>query len=139
MAEETVRYLRQPAGAVSSPGRRLRANWPAEIRRAGHCQPCTVVDISRAGARLRLEKAPDPCEQVWLIIANIGPIAAEVAWRRGADAGLHFFKDQQWIPQLVATRFDAAAWLRGVRPDPSEQDPPASSEGAKDARAQSAD
>ena len=110
---DNVRWLRRPGSKHGAPGRRLRANWRAEIRAGGRRIACTVIDISSSGARLKVEAPLAQAERLWLLIDNIVPIAAELAWRRGSDVGLYFRQEQPWVQRLEAQRFDPAAWLRG--------------------------
>lgn len=107
-----VRRLRRAVGRLSPHGRRLRANWPALLRRGGVGVPCTVIDVSQAGAKLLIEGEFCIDDHVWLIVEGIGPIPAVIVWRRGSHAGLRFFEDRQWLAQLETSRFDPTAWLR---------------------------
>jgi PilZ domain len=112
-APDNIRWLRRPGGKEGLPGRRLRANWQAEIRVGGRRISCTVIDISSSGARLKVEAPLGEPGRLWLLIDNIVPIPAELAWRKGAQVGLYFRQEQPWVQRLEAQRFDPAAWLRG--------------------------
>jgi len=109
-AVSTVRRLRRPPGSATSSGRRLRANWPAEIKVAGGRAACTVIDVSGAGANLRVSHLPEQA-MVWLLIDKLPPIAASVAWREDGHAGLAFAEEQRWVLDMSRQRFDAAAWI----------------------------
>jgi len=113
---DNMRRLRRPAAKASS-GHRIPANWEAEVCVQGVGHSCTVVDISGAGARLRdLPKINRTSSRVWLLVPHAQPIEAEVAWRDKSQAGLSFVREQGWVLQLIADRFNPAAWLgtRGV-------------------------
>jgi hypothetical protein len=99
-----IRRLRRPAGGAPSAGRRFRANWPAELRGAGVRTVCTVLDISSAGACLRLEGPMPKATTLRLIIGNVPPIAAVPAWRKHTLLGLHFPHEQQWVLDSCAGR-----------------------------------
>jgi len=110
--QDNVRRIRRPAHEPASPGRRLRANWPAEMRYGGTRIPCHVIDISIGGAKLKVVGVlPDNSTRVWLVVGAIGPIAAEPVWRKREMLGLRFLQDQPEIARLQMRRFDAAAWL----------------------------
>ena len=115
-ASDNVRALRRPAGRPVSAGRRLRANWPAELRlESGERLPCIVIDLSSAGARVQVAGKMGESRQARLVIDNFPPVAAAVAWRKGSQVGLRFGAEQGWVLELSARRFDSAAWLeRGL-------------------------
>src|SRR5438876_12346611 len=75
-----VRKLRR-SGTGASTGHRLRANWPAELRSNGAKTNCTVADVSSDGANLLVESAIPGDAPLWLILENVGPIAAALAWQ----------------------------------------------------------
>lgn len=107
-----VRSLRRPAGEAANTGRRLRANWPAELRTDdGTRLKCTVIDLSSAGARLQVEGEIGEARHARLLIDNLPPVAAEMAWRKRDQVGLRFREEQRWVLELYARRFDPAAWL----------------------------
>jgi hypothetical protein len=110
---DNVRRLRGIAGPAGGPGRRLRANWPAELRAEGGLRiKCIIIDLSGAGARVRLEDELGDVRHVRLVIGTLPPIAATLAWRTLAEVGLRFAAEQGWVLDLCAQRFDPAAWLR---------------------------
>jgi PilZ domain len=111
-APDNIRWLRRPGGKHGAPGRRLKANWQAEIRAGGRRIACTVIDISTSGARLRVEAPTGEPDRLWLLIDNMAPIPAELAWRKGSHVGLYFRQEQPWVKRLEAQRFDPTAWLR---------------------------
>jgi hypothetical protein len=108
---DNIRTLRRPDGAGPSPTRRLCANWPAEIRAGGVRIACTVLDVSSAGAHLRVDCVPPPSERIWLLVENVGPVAAQIAWQKRDRMGICFMKEQEWVSRLCKTRFDPSAWL----------------------------
>jgi hypothetical protein len=105
-----VRKLRR-SGTGPSAGRRLRANWPAELRTDGTKAHCTVVDVSSEGANLLIDAPLSGDAPLWLIVENVGPIAASVAWQQENRVGLCFLEEQEWVFQASKKRFDPAAWL----------------------------
>ena len=105
-----VRRLRRPATANAAL-RRLRANWPAELRVKGSRIPCSIIDISSSGASLRIEYVPDGDVPVWLVVDKRPPIAAETAWRKRQQLGIRFLEQQDWVRELTGRRFDPAAWI----------------------------
>jgi hypothetical protein len=110
---DNVRTLRRPES--EGPARRLRANWPAEIRAGGARIACTVLDVSSGGAHVRVEQSPPASDRIWLLVENVGPVAAELAWQRKDRIGLRFLKDQEWVSRICKKRFDPAAWLTPER------------------------
>jgi hypothetical protein len=110
--DQKVRKLRRPEGAAPLSGRRLRANWPGEIRIAGEKIACTVRDVSSGGASLTTEAAPEADGELWLVLENVGPVPAALAWRENNRVGIRFLKEQDWVLQLCNQRFNPAAWLK---------------------------
>jgi len=106
-----VRKLRR-SGTGASTGHRLRANWPAELRSNGAKTNCTVADVSSDGANLLVESAIPGDVPLWLILENVGPIAAVLAWQEKGRAGLHFLDEQEWVFGVCKQRFDPAGWLK---------------------------
>ena len=111
-SECNVRKLRR-SGTGPSTGRRLRASWPAELRSNGAKTNCTVADVSSDGAHLLVESPISGDGPLWLIVENVGPIAAVLAWQEKGRAGLHFLEEQEWVFEVCKQRFDPAAWLKG--------------------------
>ena len=110
-SECNVRKLRR-SETSSSNGRRLRANWPAELRTNGEKTHCMVMDVSSDGANLIVESPLSGDAPLWLIVENVGPIAAQIAWRDKGRVGLCFLEEQEWVLQVSKQRFDPAAWLK---------------------------
>jgi hypothetical protein len=109
---ENVRPLRGFNGKSGPGGRRLRANWPAELRFDNGRLRCMLVDISPAGARVRFERAKVNFDAARLIVRNLPPIEVAVAWRRHNDLGLLFVEEQPWVTVADSERFDPTAWLK---------------------------
>ena len=109
---DNIRTLRRPAGSAISAGRRYRANWPAEVRGGGLRLTCSVVDISTAGACIRMESPAPETSTFRLLIGNVPPIAARPAWRKKEFLGLQFFDEQHWLLESYSQRFDPTAWLK---------------------------
>jgi hypothetical protein len=112
---DNVRHLRRLIGHHNAEGRRHSADWPAELRFPHARLPCTVVDISSSGASVRIGTLPQDVSSLWLIVGSMRPIAGALVWRRRERVGLRFLQEQQWVVDLLAERFDPAAWLRRPR------------------------
>jgi hypothetical protein len=109
---ENVRPLRGFHGKSGPAARRLRANWPAELRFDNGRVRCMLVDISPTGARVRLERTRINFDTARLVVRNLPPIEVEIAWRKQNDLGLLFVAEQPWVAVADAERFDPAAWLK---------------------------
>lgn len=110
-SECNVRKLRR-CGTGPSTGRRVRANWPAELRTNGEKTDCVVMDVSSYGANLLVESPLSGDAALWLIVENVGPIAAHIAWQKKSRVGLCFLEEQDWVLQVSKQRFDPTAWLK---------------------------
>ena len=71
-----------------------------------------VMDVSSDGANLIVESPLSGDAPLWLIVKNVGPIAAQIAWRDKGRVGLCFLEEQDWVLQVSKQRFDPAAWLK---------------------------
>ena len=98
---ERIRPLRHPVKANTVLHRRWATRWTAELHSPDRVIACTVEDISRHGAKLRIGAAQIADENVWLVIRDFGPVAAQVVWRLRDRAGLHFNSSQPWALDLV--------------------------------------
>lgn len=104
---DSVRNKRRfPRVAVSVPARLLQPG-------AGPF-PCTIVDISSGGARVRLGRGDGLAPETVLIDLVDGlAFEARVAWRNGAEAGLTFTRRHElkgFVPaHLLAAK---TVWLR---------------------------
>jgi hypothetical protein len=71
----------------------------------------TIVDVSVAGARIRLPGAGAPARRFVLLDLGAGVAhAAELVWHKGSDAGLKFSKSAN-LRGLVPAEFSAARQL----------------------------
>lgn len=113
MISDNVRQLRRPSAKA---GRRVVVNWAAEVKlQDGPRRPCTILDISKTGARVRLDSVPATLGPVWLLVDDIGPISGTLVWRRRGSIGIRFREDQYWVARSEAQRFDSTAWLYGTK------------------------
>jgi hypothetical protein len=65
--------------------------------------PCSIVNISAGGARLRLEAGTLPPEgvEVTLEFARFGSFPATTIWRTGIQLGIRFTKDPDAMAEVV--------------------------------------
>lgn len=98
--------------------RRFEARSPANTRglvvAPGVEMPCLIVDQSGAGLKVRLNRAMTLSGPVVVVdLAQGVAVEAEVAWSKGAEAGLKR-RGQTSLRGLVPARLAAvrAAWLR---------------------------
>ena len=110
MLSDNIRPLRRPEKEGTSPGRRWKTNWPAEVGSSAGRVPCLVLDISSWGAQLRIDQELADQDRVWLNLECIGTIAAEIVWRRDNTIGVQFLEQQSWIRRLHAQRLDPSTW-----------------------------
>ena len=101
MPQYNVRQLRGIAKSNPIFGRRWKTKWAAKLQMAAEQMPCTVVDVSVAGARLRIDRAPEEGNAVSLFIGNKGTIPASVVWCHDGSVGLCFAEEQPWILGLI--------------------------------------
>jgi PilZ domain len=98
---ERIRRLRHPVKSTTILHRRWAIRWTAELRTSDGRIACTVEDISRHGAKLRIGGAQVADENVCLVIGGFGPVAGRVMWHRRDRAGVQFNSGQPWILDLV--------------------------------------
>jgi hypothetical protein len=111
--KSNVRPMRRPAHNPSSPGRRMRANWPAELRIGSARISCHVIDISVGGAKLKAaDPVPGNAMKGWLVLDGFGPMETELLWRKQELVGLRFLRDYPELGDMQTRRFDSAAWLK---------------------------
>jgi hypothetical protein len=101
MPQDNVRLLRGITKSNPIFGRRWKTNWAAKLQTAAAHMPCTVLDVSVLGAKLRIERAPDEGNTVSLFIGNQGTISAHVVWCHDDSVGLCFAEEQPWILNLI--------------------------------------
>jgi hypothetical protein len=70
-----------------------------------------VIDISSAGACLRLDDPSLNVTKLRLVIESVAPIPVVLAWRKSAHIGVRFLNEQHWVLESYRKRFDPAAWL----------------------------
>jgi hypothetical protein len=92
--------------------RRFEPRTPADVRAVvlapGVEMPCTIVDQSAAGLKLKLNRATTLPRQVVVIdLARASAIEADVAWQKGLEAGLKQ-RAQTSLRGLVPSRLAAA-------------------------------
>jgi hypothetical protein len=110
-----IRHLRRPMHNGTAASRRLKVEWAAELKVGTTQVPCTVLDISSAGAQLRIDEAPPPSRKLWLMLPNAAAIPAALAWRQEGRVGVRFLREQNWLHRQEARRFDAAAWIDSAK------------------------
>jgi len=69
------------------------------------------MDVSSDGANLIVEGPLSGDAPLWLIVENVGPIAAQMVWQEESRVGLCFLEEQEWVLQVSKQRFDPTAWL----------------------------
>ena len=106
-----VRRLRRPLKNSASAGRRLKVEWPAEIKCGAAKLPCTIIDISSDGAQLLIAGVPPVGRKIWLVLEKAAPIPATAVWQQDGRLGLRFLREQPWLYRLEEKRFDASAWI----------------------------
>ncbi len=109
MLSQAARHLRQPLTQHAVFLRRWKTNWLGALLTASGHAPCVIEDISAAGAKLDLDRAPAEGSCVSLVLAEGGTIPARVAWRVGDQIGLQFSEKQPWVLDLVAKAVEANA------------------------------
>ncbi len=70
--------------------RRKPVLWSGRIETPRRVVPCMVVEVSLAGAKLRLLEPVDDLDLVTLVLEQFGKFASKVAWRTGIELGLRF-------------------------------------------------
>lgn len=91
---------------------RHKVIWSARISAAIGDRPCTVLNISRGGAYIKLDATLDRCANVELTIPSIGRLTGWVAWSHQDRAGIAFSD----LTEATAAALDQA--LRGRRGTP---------------------
>jgi hypothetical protein len=109
-----IRRLRRPMHNAPGAGRRLKVDWTAELKVGATRIPCTVLDISSAGAQLRTDATLPVNRKLWLMLPNAAAIPAALAWRQEGRVGVRFLREQNWLDGQEARRFDAASWIHSA-------------------------
>lgn len=80
-------------GAVGAEKRRharRKVIWSARVASRIGDRQCTVLNISRGGAQIKLDVTLDPCSGVELTITGIGKLPGWVVWSNHDRAGIEF-------------------------------------------------
>jgi len=88
---------------------RRKVIWSARVVTRIGDRPCTVLNISRGGAQIKLDVTLDPCTGIELSIAGIGKLPGWVAWASHDRAGIEFAE----LSEAQAAALEQA--LRGRR------------------------
>jgi hypothetical protein len=103
---------------TQSSERRLHPRSPANTRAIlvapGVEMACVILDTSAGGLRVRTDRQMSLPAQVMIVDLSAGlALETDVAWRKGAEAGLRL-KSQSSLRGLVPARLVPAreAWLR---------------------------
>jgi len=73
--------------------RRRQLLWSGVLQTARGPSHCTVVDISRGGARVSLGAAVEPGQAVTLVVTGLGMYRGTVIWSEGGTIGIEFLQD----------------------------------------------
>ena len=84
--------------------KRMAINWPTTLVDGDRRCPCTIVDVSRSGARIQLTEPLRADSRITLLDDRVGQLEAMVKWCRGDMCGVEFLQ----LPP------DGAMKLRGV-------------------------
>jgi hypothetical protein len=82
-------------------GRRWNVMWPATIVVEGRTYPCTILDLSRSGARLEGYGLCYARSTVQLHCEQFGSLGAKLQWVRGQGAGIRFEKSPAEIIEIL--------------------------------------
>src|SRR6185437_1174419 len=86
---DNVRYLRMPSAPATDSATRFAVNWSGTLTTGQTQIPCSVLNISPRGAKVRLhDTLPPYASKVWLITDFLGPLPAVPTWGNGGDLGL---------------------------------------------------
>jgi len=79
--------------------KRMAVHWPTMLLERDRRQSCTIVEVSRRGARIMLTRPVTPKSYVTLIDDRVGAIEASIVWCRGSLAGVAFLPET--APEVV--------------------------------------
>ena len=96
-AHEKRRYLRR------------KVIWSGRVASAIGERQCTVFNISRGGAQIKLDATLDRCSTVELTLPGVGRLPGWVAWAQHDRAGIQFGE----LSEALADALEQA--LRGRR------------------------
>jgi len=84
----------QPSDGVTGEEKRRHPRkkviWSARVATRIGDRACTILNISRGGAQIKLDLTLDPCSGVELAIAGIGKLPGWVVWSSYDRAGIEF-------------------------------------------------
>jgi len=93
-------------------GRRTHARftvvWTGRIMAAPRSIDCVVLNISAAGAKLRVFESIELPARFTLVVDKFGDFPAELVWRDGRSAGVRFVGDPQRIGQSFSSVLPAS-------------------------------
>lgn len=102
--------------------KRLPIYWPTTLVEGDLRRSCTIADLSRLGARLRVVTPPPPRTRVMLIDERVGALEATVMWSRGDEAGVEFLPPAPAVAarlrDLLKALEEAEAQRAAERPRP---------------------
>lgn len=70
--------------------RRVSLLWSAQVTSAEGESPCTILNLSASGARIRLAGSVSCPDSIELESPRLGACAGRVVWRRGQMLGIAF-------------------------------------------------
>ncbi len=79
--------------------KRMAVHWPTMLLERDRRQSCTIVEVSRRGARIMLTRPVTPKSCVTLIDDRVGALEASIVWCRGSLAGVAFLPET--APEVV--------------------------------------
>mgnify|MGYP001161526678 CR=1 FL=1 len=93
--------LNAPRGNRRFGGRRWNVVWPATYTVEGQTVACTILDLSRTGARIEGAGLRPFDAVLTLRCEHFGALDARVMWVRGGKAGLRFEHPQAEVVELL--------------------------------------
>ncbi len=70
--------------------RRSAVIWPAVVSTPDGERPCTVMNLSLGGARIKIDRLPAADVALNLRINGVGQFPGRVVWLKGDGAGVEF-------------------------------------------------
>jgi hypothetical protein len=77
----------------------MAIHWPMTLLDGDRRRPCTIVDVSRSGARVHVVEPLAPRTRITLLDDRVGALDAVVLWCRGDLVGVEFV---QLAPEVAA-------------------------------------
>jgi hypothetical protein len=72
--------------------KRMAIYWPTTLVDGDRRCPCTIVDVSRSGARIQLTEPVKANSRITLLDDRVGQLEALVKWCRGDMCGVEFLQ-----------------------------------------------